>query len=163
MCPHSTMCVLVLLHLCSYYSYQDKAHRYYTSLSSYYSQVPLYYYYVGVLNIYRPHPTIYASSYCYISSGLILLRMCSQTTMNLPASYYYILILLGIRWPHTAIYVSGEGEFGVQTVHDASPDPPLPTRYLPATLCVRRWERARVGWRGYSGEIASLQWILAVF
>jgi hypothetical protein len=58
------------------------------------------------------------------------------------------------------MYVSGEGEFGVQTVHDASmdppvptwylpvpqavhdasPDPPLPTRYLPATQSGRRWE-----------------------
>ena len=86
------------------------------------------------------------SSDYYTSTGLIL-YMCPHTTRYLVVSYRYM-------------YVSGEGEFGVQTVHDASmdppvptwylpvpqavhdasPDPPLPTRYLPATQNGRRWE-----------------------
>ncbi len=36
---------------------------------------------------------IYAS-YCYVSSGLILLCMCPQTTIYLPISYYYMCVLI---------------------------------------------------------------------
>ncbi len=72
-CPHTTICVLMLLYVCP---------RTTVYVSSYYYicvPIPLYM---------CPHTTIYVSS-CYYMCVLELLSMCPHTTV-----YYCVLILL---------------------------------------------------------------------
>jgi hypothetical protein len=101
MCPHTTICVLILLYVSSYCCYICVL-NYYMCPHTAAIYVSSYYYMC-------PHTAaIYVSSYYYINltmCALILLYICPDNTIYVSSDYFYVSSCY-YMCPHTSIYVS---------------------------------------------------------
>ena len=114
MCPHTTICVPILLCMCP----RTTIH---VSSSC---NICVHCMCVPILLYMCPHTTIYVSSYCnicvlilqymrplYVSSGLCsqsrgILSLCPHTTIYVSSYYYICVLMLQYMCPRTTIYVS---------------------------------------------------------